>query len=190
MKVSSKLTNAAGFSVIELLIVIAMIGVVTGFALLQIVRARQLMIRANAAQQLASYLDKARLDSIRRRPAPAQMAQVSIINPDYYTVTIDTDGDGSLDAPQVVRLPTDASLQFTGGTFPRTIYFNWRGRTVDSSDAMVPPARITISSPSYGSTFINVSDSGQPSIDAAITSSPVANSTPSPPIFRDNTQIP
>jgi len=188
---SNKLHSGSGFSMLELLIVITMIGVVTGFALLQVVRARQLIIRANAAQQLAAHLEKARLDSIRRRPtAPAQMAQVSIINSDYYTVTIDTDGDGSLNAPQVVRLPTDASLQFTGGTFPRTIYFNWRGRTVDSSDAIVPPTTITISSPVYGSTTINVSDAGQPTIGAAPTSSPVTNSTPPAPSFRDNTQIP
>ena len=183
--------SGAGFSVLELLIVISMIAVVTGFALLQIVRARQLMIRANAAQQLAGYLEKARLDSIRRRPtSPAQMAQVSLINANYYTVTIDTDGDGSLNAPLVVRLPTDASLQFTGGTFPRTMYFNWRGRTVDSTDTIVSPTAITISSPVYGSTTINVSDAGQPSIDTAITSSPVTNSTPPAPGFRDNTRIP
>ena len=186
-----KLRNAAGFSVLELLIVVAMIAVLTGFALMQITRARQLMIRANAAQQLAGYLEKARIDSVRRRPTTtAEMAQVSIINANFYSVTIDSDGNGTLDAPRVISLPPNTDLQFIGGTFPRTIYFNWRGRTVDSSDTIVAPTSITISSPSYGSTIINVSDAGQPSIGAAITSNPVANSTPSAPSFRDNTQIP
>ena len=188
-----KFRNAAGFSVLELLIVVAMIAVLTGFALMQITRARQLMIRANAAQQLAGYLEKARIDSVRRRPTTtAEMAQVSIINANFYSVTIDSDGSGTLDAPRVISLPANTDLQFIGGTFPRTIYFNWRGRTVNSGDAIATPAAITISSTSYGygSTVINVSDAGQPSIGAAISSSPVANSTPPAPSFRDSTQIP
>ena len=43
--------KAAGFSALEPLIVVAMISVLTGFAFIQIARARQLMIRANAANQ-------------------------------------------------------------------------------------------------------------------------------------------
>jgi Tfp pilus assembly protein FimT len=187
---SNKLSNAGGFSVVELLIVVSMIAVVSGFALMQVVRARQLMIRANSAQELAGYLEKARLDSIRRRPsAVSEMAQVSIVNASFYSVTIDADGNGTLDAPRVMRLPTNTDLQFTG-TFPRTIYFNWRGRTVDAANAIATPAAITLSSANYGSTVINVSDAGQPSIGSSISSSPVTNSNPPAAGLRDNTQIP
>jgi Tfp pilus assembly protein FimT len=187
---SKTLSNAAGFSVVELLIVVAMIAVFSGFAFMKIVRARQLMIRANSAQEIVSYLEKARLDSVRRRPsAVSEMAQVSIVNATFYSVTIDADGNGTLDAPRVMRLRSDTDIQFTG-TFPRTIYFNWRGRTVDNTNAITTPAVITLSSASYGSTVINVSDTGQPSIGTAITSSPVTNSNPPAPGLRDNTQIP
>jgi Tfp pilus assembly protein FimT len=187
---SNKLSNAAGFSVVELLIVVSMIAVVSGFALLQIVRGRQLMIRANSAQELAGYLEKARLDSIRRRPSiVSEMGQVQIVNASFYSVTIDADGNGTLDAPRVIRLPTNTDLQFTG-TFPRTIYFNWRGRTVDAANTIATPAAITLSSASYGSTVINMSDTGQPSIGSSISSSPVTNSNPPAPGLRDNTQIP
>ena len=188
-----KLSSTAGVSVLELLIVMAMIAVISGFAFMQIARARQLMVRANAAQQLAGYLEKARVDSVRRRPTnTAEMAQVSIVNANFYSVTIDSDGNGTLNAPQVIRLPSDTDLQFNGA-FPRTIYFNWRGRTVDSSNNIVTPTAITIFSASSAadSTTINISDTGQPSIGAVITSSPVVNSTPAPPpVFRDKTQIP
>jgi Tfp pilus assembly protein FimT len=188
-----KLSSTAGVSVLELLIVMAMIAVISGFAFMQIARARQLMVRANAAQQLAAYLEKARIDSVRRRPKDTtEMAQVSIVNANFYSVTIDSDGNGTLNAPQVIRLPADTDLQFNG-SFPRTIYFNWRGRTVDASDNIVTPAPITISSASSpaDSTTINISDTGQPSIGAAITSSPVINSNPPPsPIFREKTNIP
>src|ERR1044071_537395 len=147
---STKRSNADGFSVLELLIVLTTISIVISMALIQIVRSRQQMIRANAARELVSYLEKARLDSVRRRPATtAEMAQVSIINATFYSVTIDADGNGTLDAPRVMSLPANTDIQFTG-TFPRTIYFNWRGRTVDSTNAIATPARITLNSPAYG----------------------------------------
>lgn len=185
-----ELSNAAGFSVLELLIVITMIAVIAGFAFMRIVQARQLMIRANAAQELVAYLEKARLDSVRRHPTnTAEMAQVSIVNATFYSVTIDSDGNGTLDAPRVLSLPVNSDLQFNG-TFPRTIYFNWRGRTVNSANALAAPATISISSSTYGSTFINISDTGQPTIGAASTSNAVTNSTPPAPSLRDNTQIP
>jgi len=184
------LSNAAGVTVLELLIVVMMVAVISGFALMQIVRARQVMIRANAAQEFVGYLEKARLDSVRRRPLPttAEMAQLSIVNATFYSVTIDANGDGALDAPKVIGLPVNTDLQFNG-SFPRTIYFDWRGRTVSSTGTINPVSTITISSSAYGSTYINVSDDGQAVIDAAITSNAVTNTNPAPsPTFRDNTQ--
>ena len=167
-----------------------MLAVITGFALMRIVRARQVMIRANAAQELMAYLEKARLDSVRRHPnTTAEMAQVSIVNATFYSVIIDSDGNGTLDAPKVINLPVNSGLQFNG-TFPRTIYFNWRGRTVDSTNTIAAPATISISSSTYGATLINVSDTGQPTIGTATTSNPVTNSTPPAPSLRDNMQIP
>jgi len=184
------LSNAAGVTVLELLIVMMMIAVMSGFALMRIVGARQVMIRANAAQEFVGYLEKARLDSVRRRPVPttAEMAQVSIVNATYYSVTIDADGNGALDAPKVISLPVNTDLQFNG-SFPRTIYFDWRGRTVNSTGTISPVSTITISSSTYGSTSINISDAGQAVIDAAISSNAVTNTNPAPaPTFRNNTQ--
>lgn len=181
---------AAGFSVLELLLVLVMISVITGFAFIQIARARQLMIRVNAANQLASYLEKARLDSVRRRPATTnQMAQVSLVNATFYSVTIDSSGDGTLDAPQVISLPSEANLQFDL-PYPRTIYFNWRGRTVDSSGNVANPSFINIRSSNYGSSRIDLTSAGQPTLDGPPASTTVINSTPPTPSFRDNTRVP
>ena len=179
-----------GFSLLELLIVITMISVIIGFAFIQIARAHQLMIRANAAYQLTAYLEKARLDSVRRRPtSTAQMAQVSIINATFYSVAIDSNGDGTLDAPQVISLPTDAQLHFDT-PYPRTIYFNWRGRTVDSAGNIANPSFVNISSTYYGSTRIDLTSAGQPSLDGPPASSAVTNSAAPAPSFRNNTQVP
>jgi prepilin-type N-terminal cleavage/methylation domain-containing protein len=181
--------GAPGFSVIELLIVATIISIVTGFALMQITRARQVMVRENAARQLDSYLEKARVDSLRRHPtASAQMAQVTIINATFYSVTIDADGNGTLDAPKVMSLPADSALQFNT-PFPRTIYFNWRGRTVDAAGNVASPPFVTISN-TYGSSRIDLTTAGQPTLQGPPASSPVTNSTAPAPSFRSNTQIP
>lgn len=179
-----------GFSAIELLIVVAIVAVVCGFALIQITRARQMMVRENTARLFAARLEKARLDSVRRRPPntnTAQMAQVSIINSNFYSVTIDSDGDGTLNAPQVFNLPENTTFELTV-PFPWTIYFNWRGRTVDAAGALASPTFVNISN--TGLTRIDLTSAGQPTLDGPPTSSPVANSSPSPPNFRTNTQVP
>jgi len=181
---------AAGFSVFELLIVVAMISVLTGFALIQITRARQVMTRANAARQLSAFLEKARVDSVRRRPTTnAQMAQVSLLDATSYSVGIDLNGDGTLDAPQVIRLPAGANLQFDL-PYPRTIYFNWRGWTVDAAGNIANPSFVNISSPNYGSTGIDLTSAGQPTFDGPPPSSAVINSAAPTPSFRNNTQVP
>ena len=182
-------SDAGGFSVLELLIVVAMISVLVGFALLQITEARQDLARENAAQQLAAYLEKARLDSIRRHPSTTvQMAQITILDANSYSVTIDANWDGALDAPRVIRMPAGSNLQFNA-PFPRTIYFNWRGRTVDASGNPPTPHFVSLIH-SYGTSTIDLTLSGQPSLVGAPVSSPVANSTPPAPSFRRTTQVP
>ncbi|HUE83646.1 MAG TPA: type II secretion system protein [Pyrinomonadaceae bacterium] len=177
-----------GFSVIELLIVVAMVGVVSGYALLQIAEARQSISRVNAAHEFLRYIEKARLDSVRRHVIqPTQMGQVTIINSNFYTVTLDTDGDGILDDPRVITLPANSGLSFNG-PFPRTIMFNWRGRTVDATNNIATPATVTISN-SYGSSAINISSAGQTNVDTAITADPVSNSIAPAANFRGKTQI-
>jgi prepilin-type N-terminal cleavage/methylation domain-containing protein len=180
---------SAGFTVIELLIVVSILSVVSGFALMQITRAHEVMIRENAARQLGSYLEKARVDSLRRHPAAsAQMAQLSVINATFYSVTLDADGNGALDPPKVMSLPTGSSLQFNT-PYPRTIYFNWRGRTVDAAGNVASPPFLTISN-SYGSSRLDLTTAGQPTLEGPPASNPVTNSAAPAPVFRSNTQIP
>jgi prepilin-type N-terminal cleavage/methylation domain-containing protein len=175
-----------GFTVFELLIVLSIISVVSGFALMQITRARQVMIRENAARQFAGYLEKARVDSLRRHPmTSAQMAQVSIINATFYTVTIDANGDGAVDSPTVVSLAPDG-LQLNG-PFPRTIYFNWRGRTVDAAGNVALPSFVTISNTL--SSRIDLTTEGQPSLSGAPVGSAVNNSAAPSPSLRPVTQF-
>ena len=182
--------NAAGFTVLELLIVITMITVIAGFGIMQVVRARRVMVRENAARELMSYMEKARVDSVRRRPAAAgQMAQVTILNATFYSLTIDSTGDGTLDAPQIISLPAGADLNFQP-PYPRTIYFNWRGRTVDAAGNLANPSYVRIRSSGNEATQIDLTTSGQTSLDGPPPSSAVVNSNAPAPNFRDDTQFP
>jgi type II secretory pathway pseudopilin PulG len=73
-------SDEAGFSIIDILIVVAILGVVASFALVQTTRARKNFTRVNETRKFAAYLEKSRLDSIRRRAtATAQMGRVTII---------------------------------------------------------------------------------------------------------------
>ncbi len=68
------------------------------------------------------------------------MAQVSVLNERFYTVTLDANGDGVLDAPRVVSL---AEQDLTmNGPFPRTFMFNSSGKAFDSSNNLISPTQI------------------------------------------------
>ena len=186
---NNRFADARGVSVVELLIVVAMVSVLVGFALMQVAGARQDLARENAAVQLAAYLEKARLDSVRRHPTTAaQMAQVTILNANFYSVTIDGNWDGALDAPRVISMPAGSNLQFNT-PYPRTIYFNWRGRTVDASGNPATPDFVSMTH-SYGTSRIDLTPAGQPSLVGAPVSSPVVNSTAPAPSLRTTTQVP
>ena len=181
--------NESGFSVLEVLIVAVMLSVLVGFAITQIAQAKQNMTRANAIRELTTYIEKARLDSVRRHATTsAQMAQVSIINANFYSVTLDANGDGTMEAPRVIGMPADSDLTIQNGSFPRTVMFNWRGRTVDDAGNTTNPDSVTIGN-SYGSTTVRITNGGQTAIDATPTASPVSNQDNSIPGFRETTYV-
>ena len=123
-----------GISVIELLIVVAMISVVTTFAVMQIAGAQRAMRLTNSAREFMSWLEKARLDSVRRHPMSlGEMARVEITAANSYTVYIDQNGDGALDPGRTVTIPASQGAAFAGINVPLKIYFNWRGRPEDDT---------------------------------------------------------
>ena len=149
-----------GFSVMELLLVLAMISVIAGFAVVSIVRGNRSTYRTSTAVEIAGYLQKARADSMRRNAKDLnQMAQVKIFNRRFYSIAIDGDGDGNLDVPLVKSLPEQAGVEITG-PFPKTYIFNWQGQTVDLQNNRVTPPSIVIGNAS-GASAINLNDDGK-----------------------------
>lgn len=163
----NKFSNEAGISVIELLIVVAMISVVAGFAFFKLMRGPGVEKRANVSQELAAFLEKARADSIRRNAKEiGEMAQVKVFNGRFYSVAIDANGDGNLDIPLVLSLPADLGVEIKG-PFPRTFIFDGRGQNVDLQKQPVAFHPVILSD-SSGNTAVKLSDDGQAVVMPAV----------------------
>ncbi len=127
---NSRAQAESGFSVLELLFVIALIGVVSSFAVVRLTSARQQMRLMSDARVFSGYVEKARLDAIRRHggtittgtPAPPT---VQFLSDSSYSVTMDFTGAG-VNSTRVVNLGTGAKLLSLA---PLPIIFDWRGRT-------------------------------------------------------------
>ncbi|HKR58919.1 MAG TPA: hypothetical protein VJS64_04240 [Pyrinomonadaceae bacterium] len=146
---------------LDILIVLVVVFIVISFTMTSVITVQKPAVRNMAARQVENYFEQARSDSRRRRAtAPAQMAQVTIINERYYSVTMDANGDGVLDTPIVVSLVEENVT--LNGPFPRTLFFDSAGRTVDSSANVIEPSAITLTNPS-GTSTVKLSNSGQAS---------------------------
>jgi type II secretory pathway pseudopilin PulG len=152
--------NARGLSVTELLLVIAMVSVIAGFAVISLARGNRTATRTQIAVEIANYLQKARLDSMHRNAKDiSQMAQVKVFNRRFYSIAIDADGDGQLDVPLVMNLPAEQGIEMNG-PFPKTFIFDGAGQTVDSLNHRVSPEPVTLSN-SSGASGVRFSETGE-----------------------------
>jgi len=133
MNANPTLRGVRGFSTLQLIVTLAIISVVSAFAVVGIGSARASMRLSASERELAAYLEQARTDSIRRHASaptggePDIRATVSVPadGGTTYSVTLDFDKDGVLDAPRSVRLQD--GVTFTG--VAHNVAFDWRGRT-------------------------------------------------------------
>lgn len=147
------------FSKLELLTAATMCTIVVGFFVVRFFQGTRTNQRTSSSLELANYLQRARLDSIKRNANDVtQMAQVKMFNRNLYSVAIDADGDNQLDIPLILSLPENQSLQFNG-PFPKTYIFNRLGQTVDEDENRVTPLPITLTNDA-GMSEIKFSDSG------------------------------
>lgn len=123
-----------GFTTVQIIITLAIIGIASTFAVVAIGHSRSAMRLSASERELASYLEAARTDSIRRHAsAPASAGDpdlrakvtVSASGGTTYTVTMDFDKDGLLDSPRTISL--QSGVTFSG--VANTVAFDWRGRT-------------------------------------------------------------
>ena len=158
--------TARGFSVIELVIVVTILSIVTGFGVMGIKNAKASIRLSGAAREYASYIEKARVYSIRTHADDAsQRANVAINeNQTSYNVNLDLDGDGTLDT-RTIPLPDGVEFKTV-----ETIAFDWRGRTWNTANGVtMPNAQVSIILKNeIGTMSVDVTGSGDVTIDSAV----------------------
>jgi prepilin-type N-terminal cleavage/methylation domain-containing protein len=127
-------TGQAGFSYVELMIVIVIISIVAAMAMMQRGSANEQFQRQNAARELKVALERARFDSVKRRTNCYERAKVDITASSYTLSTnvVDADMNGTPESAETVTidLPSHIVISDAG-----TVKFNMRGEA-QSATAM------------------------------------------------------
>ena len=153
--------GSPGFSIFELLIVVLMVSVITGYGIVRFRSSQVAIARVNAAQEFVAYLEQARLDSNRRQTNRVdQMAYVTVVDNKTYSYTIDANSDGWLDAPKQVTITTANNLRIKG-PFPKTFRYDSLGRTVDFNNNVIAPPLVVFTN-SKGTSTVLLSAGGKP----------------------------
>lgn len=158
--------SESGFSVVELIVVILIIAIIAAFSVMGINRVRASMNLNNSARTMIQYLEKARIDSIRRRAnSISLMASVEVLNSKTYRVTMDFDGNGAIRTRDVtvengvsIVIPNDPD---TGLPDPAKVLFNWRGK--------FPGGDNIVFSNATAQETVTVTDSGDISLNNNVT---------------------
>lgn len=149
--------NEAGFTLMQLVVVLAVASIVTAATVMSLRAGRPSFELSNSARQLAGYLERARADSVRRRPSPGFESSVQMIDATTYRVTMGFGGDSNL-ASRDFTLEGD--VRFI--TDPLTISFDWRGRPTSGGEATIALQN------SSGTTQVDVTGSGDVTVGSEI----------------------
>ena len=117
----NRLLEARGFTLLQLVITLAIMGVVSTFAIVNLASSQDWIRLQNSVRQLGGYLEKARLDAVRRHGT----ANVTFTSATTYTVNMDFNGTGT-PFPRTFTMENGVSIIST--PLPN-LTFNWRGRT-------------------------------------------------------------
>src|SRR5687767_592893 len=91
-------SSQAGFSLVELLIVLVILAILTTFAVMRFTTSRDILKRQNIAREFKNSLERARFDAVKRRPSSlADMSVVKVINETSFSYTTDRNQNGSID---------------------------------------------------------------------------------------------
>jgi len=160
----------------ELVIVATVLTIVTAFGFIGITKARASVRLSGAARQLAAYVEKARIHSIRKHADnAASRARVAInASKTSYDVTMDLDGDGTMDT-RTISLPTGVS--FDPNDNLDAVSFDWRGRTLRTAGGVTENnAQVSMRiQNSDDSISVDVTGSGDVTIDSRVFDDSVPN---------------
>ena len=168
LRTRSRTFEQSGFSVIQLLLTVVLISIVSAFALLQISSTKASLSLQNSVRQLATYIERARMDAIRRHATTTDMlSSVVFTSNNTYNVKMDFAGTGT---PSTRTFTFDSSVPGIppGSPLP-TVTFNWRGRI----------SSCTITFAIFNSrgeqSWVDVSDAGDVTVNSNVDVLPTAS---------------
>jgi len=145
----------AGFTALQLLVVVAVVGIISAFSLFQIRSSREALALQNSVRQLASYIEKARLDAVRRHDTSG----VAFTSSTSYNVLMDFDGSGT---PYTRSISLEQGVQLPAGSPLPSISFNWRGRTSACTNTFA------FQNASGAQSWVDVSDAGDVTVNSDV----------------------
>src|ERR1043166_1793789 len=152
---TAKLSRQQGVGMMELVFVVAIAAIISAFGLLQIRSSRSALRVQNSVRQLASYMEKARVDAVRRHGT----STVSFSDTRTYSVTMDFNNSGSTSTRTFTFLD---DVRIASSDLPN-VTFNWRGRTLTSGAACVTTFAVS-DTMSHGLS-VDVSGSGDVTVE-------------------------
>jgi hypothetical protein len=125
---SRKAPQQRGFTIVQMMITLAVVAVVSTFGVLGIRTARAEFRLQSSARLFATYIEKARGDAIRRHAPTDEESSIETFaaGTTAYAVTMDF-GSGSLETR---TFDLESGLSF--GTAAKKVLFDWRGRIAEA----------------------------------------------------------
>jgi type II secretory pathway pseudopilin PulG len=146
----SKTKKESGISIIEVVIVLAVMAVLVTFAIASFRSSGSNLTRQNIAREFKVSLERARFDSVKRRASVCSDMSGVTIDDSSFTLMIDLDNDGKLSnyETRVSNLSNrgDVTIVPNGVTLPLTVRFDQRGQAYinDCSPGAIPTATIPL----------------------------------------------
>lgn len=154
MKSTPRIHDASGFTILQIVIAVAIVVIFSTFALLTLASTRASLHLQNSVRQLSSYLEKARLDAIRRHAN----STVVFTSPTTYDVTLDFSGSG---ATETRSYSFENGVSIISTPLP-TLSFNWRGRISSCT------ITFAVQNSRGEQSWIDVSDAGDVTINSNV----------------------
>src|ERR671926_642691 len=144
-----------GAGMVELVIVVAIVSIISAFAVVQIRSSRSALRVQNSIRQLASYMEKARVDAVRRHGTTS----VTFTDTRTYSVTMDFNNGGTT-STRTYTFQDD--VRIASSELPN-VTFNWRGRTLTAGTSCV--TTFSVSDSLGNGLSVDVSGSGDVTVE-------------------------
>lgn len=109
---------------LEIMITMSVIAIISGFAVINVARARENMRLVNAAHELQSNIEQARGGAVRRHGS----ATIQPLDAASYQIGTDADGDGTIANSELHTVTLPSGVNFDANPLPPAAVFDWRGR--------------------------------------------------------------